>query len=179
LKKQSADVKQPSFAQLSPLSKLKDFDIIPDEAKRSIDSFLSQPGMDYQAPEANAYEFQSSGIVDMLKDLQTKFIAERTTLEKEETESRQYYEMLMSDLDSEIKNAQAGVDKDSDDKAKALKAKASSEGELSDTITVLIADGDGVRKFSFGACFRFQCLSLVITVFINSCLCVLDFRIEI
>merc|ERR1719191_1879611 len=136
LKKQSADVKQPSFAQLSPLSKLKDFDIIPDEAKRSIDSFLSQPGMDYQAPEANAYEFQSSGIVDMLKDLQTKFIAERTALEKEETESRQYYEMLMSDLDSEIANAQAGVDKDTDDRAKALKAKASAEGELSDTITV-------------------------------------------
>merc|ERR1719428_49452 len=136
LKKQSADVKQPSFAQLSPLSKLKDFDIIPDEAKRSIDSFLSQPGMDYQAPEANAYEFQSSGIVDMLKDLQTKFIAERTVLEKEETESRQYYEMLMSDLDSEIANAQAGVDKDTDDRAKALKAKASAEGELSDTITV-------------------------------------------
>merc|ERR1719428_48846 len=136
LKKQSADVKQPSFAQLSPLSKLKDFDIIPDEAKRSIDSFLSQPGMDYQAPKANAYEFQSSGIVDMLKDLQTKFIAERTALEKEETESRQYYEMLMSDLDSEIANAQAGVDKDTDDRAQALKAKASAEGELSDTITV-------------------------------------------
>jgi hypothetical protein len=137
LKKQSADVKQASFAQMSPLSKLKDFDIIPDEAKRSIDSFLSQaPGMDYQAPEANAYEFQSSGIIDMLKDLHTKFVEERTKLEAEETESRQYYEMLMSDLDSEIKNAEAGVEKDSDDKAKALKAKASAEGELSDTITV-------------------------------------------
>merc|ERR1719160_872100 len=67
LKKQSADVKQATFAQLSPLYKLKDFDIVPDEAKRSIDSFLSQaPGIDYQA---NAYEFQSSGIIDMLKDL--------------------------------------------------------------------------------------------------------------
>merc|ERR1719265_457831 len=137
LKKQSADVKQASLAQLSPLYKLKDFDIVPDEAKRSIDSFLSQSsGMDDQAPEANAYEFQSSGIIDMLKDLHTKFTEERTKLEKEETESRQYYEMLMSDLDSEIENAQAGVDKDSDDKAKALKAKASAEGELSDTITV-------------------------------------------
>merc|ERR1719171_2382416 len=137
LKKQSADVKQASFAQLSPLYKLKDFDIVPDDAKRTIDSFLSQAStMDDQAPEANAYEFQSSGIIDMLKDLHTKFTEERTKLEKEETESRQYYEMLMSDLDSEIENAQAGVDKDSDDKAKALEAKASAEGELSDTITV-------------------------------------------
>jgi len=89
-----------------------------------------------QAPEANAYEFQSSGVVDMLKDLLTKFTEERTQLEKEETESQQAYEMLMSDLDSEIANAQSGVDKDSDDKAKTLEAKASAEGDLSDTITV-------------------------------------------
>merc|ERR1719395_32111 len=44
--------------------------------------------------------------------------------------------MLMSDLDSEIDNAQSGVEKDSDDKAKTLEAKASAEGDLSDTITV-------------------------------------------
>jgi len=44
--------------------------------------------------------------------------------------------MLMSDTQSEIDNAQAGVDKDSADKAKTLKAKASAEGDLSDTITV-------------------------------------------
>jgi len=137
LKKVSADKKQASFAQLSPLERLKDFDMIPDEAKRSIDSFLGvEGGMDDQAPEANAYEFQSSGVVDMLKDLLTKFTEERTQLEKEETESQQNYEMLMSDLDSEIDNAQSGVEKDSDDKAKTLEAKASAEGDLSDTITV-------------------------------------------
>jgi len=72
----------------------------------------------------------------MLKDLQTKFTAQRTKLEKEETESRQYYEMLMSDLQSEIDNANAGLDKDRTDRTKTLKAKASAEGDLSDTITV-------------------------------------------
>merc|ERR1712182_80057 len=44
--------------------------------------------------------------------------------------------MLMSDLDSEIANANAGLEKDRVDKAKALKAKADAEGELVDTTTI-------------------------------------------
>merc|ERR1719158_2080504 len=40
-------------------------------------------GLDVQAPEANAYEFQSGGVVDMLEKLLDKFIQERTVLEKE------------------------------------------------------------------------------------------------
>jgi chromosome segregation ATPase len=133
LKKQSSDKKQAAFTQLSNLKKLN---IIPDDAKRTIDAYLQQDpgsGMDYAAPEANAYEFQSSGIVDMLEDLLRKFTDERTTLEKEETSSRQNFEMLMSDLDSQIANSQAGLEKDRVDKAKALKDKASAEGELVDT----------------------------------------------
>jgi len=118
---------------------LRTNNLIPDDAKRTIDAFLAQDpqsGMDYVAPEANAYEFQSSGIVDMLADLLRKFTDERTTLEKEETSSRQNFEMLMSDMDSQIANAQAGLEKDREDKAKALKSKASAEGELADTIVV-------------------------------------------
>jgi cell division septum initiation protein DivIVA len=137
LKKMSSDKKQAgAFTQLSELKRLQ---LIPDEAKRSIDAFLAQDpasGMDYVAPEANAYEFQSTAIVDMLEDLLRKFIDERTALEKEETSSRQNFEMLMSDMDSQIANANAGLEKDKVDKAKALKAKASAEGELGDTITV-------------------------------------------
>jgi len=136
LKKISSDKKQAAFTQLSAL---RTNNLIPDDAKRTIDAFLAQDpqsGMDYVAPEANAYEFQSSGIVDMLADLLRKFTDERTTLEKEETSSRQNFEMLMSDMDSQIANAQAGLEKDREDKAKALKSKASAEGELADTIVV-------------------------------------------
>jgi cell division septum initiation protein DivIVA len=135
LKKMSSDKKQASFSQLS---KLAENSLIPDDAKRAITAFLAQDpsGMEYVAPEANAYEFQSSGIVDMLADLLRKFTDERTTLEKEETSSRQNFEMLMSDMDSQIANAQAGLEKDKVDKAKALKAKASAEGELADTIVI-------------------------------------------
>jgi len=135
LKKQASDKKQAAFSQLS---KLTQDNLIPDDAKRSITAFLAQDpsGMEYVAPEANAYEFQSSGIVDMLADLLRKFTDERTSLEKEETSSVQNFEMLVSDMDSQIANAQAGLDKDKADKAKALKSKASAEGELADTTVV-------------------------------------------
>merc|ERR1719421_1166710 len=130
LKKQMGDKKQAAFTQLS---KLRNMNLIPDDAKRTIDVFLAQPGqaagMDYAAPEANAYESQSGGILDMLEKLIREFVDERTGLEKEEANSQQNYEMLMSDMDSEIANANAGLEKDRVAKAKA-------EGELVDTTTI-------------------------------------------
>lgn len=57
------------------------------------------------APEANAYEFQAQGIVDMLSKLGTKFEDERTELEKEETNARHAFEMLSQDLKAQIDQA--------------------------------------------------------------------------
>ena len=48
-------------------------------------------------PDANAYEFQSHGVIEMLEKLLDKFI-ERTTLENEETNARHAFEMLSQDL---------------------------------------------------------------------------------
>merc|ERR1719335_1530856 len=86
LKKQAYDRAQ--AASLMQIAALKDLNLIPKEAKRAIDLFLSQ-GQDQEetlavsAPEANAYEFQSQGIIDMLNKLLDEFIAERTTAEKQ------------------------------------------------------------------------------------------------
>merc|ERR1719388_390928 len=135
LKKQAHDRKQADFVQVTALKKL---DLIPKEAKRAIDVFLAQ-GQDEElaaAPEANAYEFQSSGIIDMLQKLLDKFIDERTTLEKEETNSLQNFQMLMADLKHQISNAEAGLEKDKVDKTKVLKFKADSEGDLVDTTSM-------------------------------------------
>merc|ERR1719387_2432595 len=90
LKKQAHDRKQASFVQVSAL---KELSLIPADAKKAIDLFLMQDGIQepeglaVSAPEANAYEFQSSGVVEMLEKLLDKFIDERTTLEKEERNS--------------------------------------------------------------------------------------------
>merc|ERR1719379_1216868 len=80
--------------------------------------------LDNSAPEANAYEFQSQGIVDMLQKLLDKFIEERTTLEKEESDSRHAFEMLTQDLGNEIEHMTAAREEASATKAKKLQAKA-------------------------------------------------------
>jgi len=137
LKKMMGDKKQ-AGAAFTQLSNLKKYNIIPDDAKRTIDVYLQQGAqseMELSAPEANAYEFQSTGILDMLADLERKFVDERTTLEKEETESLQAFQMMMADLTSQIANANDGLAKDKEDKTKALKSKAEAEGAMEDTIT--------------------------------------------
>jgi hypothetical protein len=140
LKKQSHDRAQASLTQVSALTNLN---LIPKEAKRTIEVFLSQDpseGLAVSAPEANGYEFQSSGIVEMLEKLLDKFIAERTTLEKEEMNAKQAFEMLIQDLTAQIEQAQSDRDAKATTKSKKLQAKADAEGDLSDTTTTRDAD---------------------------------------
>merc|ERR1711977_196898 len=139
LKKQSYDRKQASLVQVSAL---KELSLIPAEAKRTIDTFLMQDpeGLAVSAPEANAYEFQSSGVIEMLEKLLDKFIDERTTLEKEEMNSKHAYDMLMQDLKAQIAQATKDRDEKAETKAKTLQHKADAEGDLKDTTTTRDAD---------------------------------------
>jgi len=141
LKKQSHDRKQASFVQVAAL---KEMNLIPKEAKKTIDLFLNQlegdEGLAVSAPEANAYEFQSSGVVEMLEKLLDKFIDERTTLEKEEMNSKHAYDMLMQDLNAQISQATSDRDAKAESKAKKLQAKADAEGDLKDTTATRDAD---------------------------------------
>merc|ERR550537_2014682 len=134
LKKQAHDRKQGSFVQVSAL---KELSLIPAEAKKTIDLFLMQDpeGLTVSAPEANAYEFQSSGVIEMLEKLLDKFIDERTTLEKEEMNSKHAYDMLMQDLNAQIAQGEKDRDEKAQAKATALQAKADAEGDLRDTTT--------------------------------------------
>jgi len=87
------------------------------------------------APEANAYEFQSQSIVDMLQKLLDKFIEEKTDLEKMEANSLHAFEILMQDLTSEVNYATETRANKMAAKASALQNAADSDGMLSDTIT--------------------------------------------
>jgi chemotaxis protein histidine kinase CheA len=116
--------------------------LIPAEAKKTIDAFIQQDqeewapeGLAVSAPEANAYEFQSNGVIEMLEKLLDKFIDERTTLEKEEMNSKHAYDMLMQDLNAQIAQGTKDRDEKAESKAKALQAKADAEGDLKDTTT--------------------------------------------
>jgi len=135
LKKQAHDRKQADLVQVAAL---KNINFIPQDAKRAIDIFLAQDpdeNLAVSAPEANAYEFQSQGIIDMLQKLLDKFIDERTALEKEESNSRHAFEMLKQDLEAQIEQATKDRDAKAETKAKKLQAKADAEGQLQDTIS--------------------------------------------
>jgi len=135
LKATSKDKKQASLLQVRELTNVN---MIPVEAKKTLNAFLQQSapsGLDVQAPEANAYEFQSGGVVDMLEKLLDKFIQERTVLEKEESDSKHAYELLKQDLESSVDQAEKDVASKSRSKAKRLEQKSAAEGDLSDTTT--------------------------------------------
>jgi small-conductance mechanosensitive channel len=119
--------------------------LIPAEAKASIDAFIQQDEEDLDslavaAPEANAFESQSGGVIEMLSKLLDKFVEERTTLEKEEMNSKHAYDMLMQDLKAQIAQATQDRDEKAETKAKKLQAKADAEGDLKDTTTTRDAD---------------------------------------
>merc|ERR1719169_378880 len=90
--------------------------------------------MAVSAPQANAYEFQSQGVVDMLEKLHDKFEDERTDLEKEESNARHAYEMLIQDLTAQIETATE------DREAKAHEKAAEDKGDLADTTATRDAD---------------------------------------
>merc|ERR1719181_1618362 len=120
LKKQAGSTPQ-AFVQIS--SSLKSFSLIPDEAKKAIDTYMMQDpdeGLEVSSPEANAYEFQSQQVVNMLQKLLDKFIDERTTLEKEEMDSLHAFELLMQDLNHEIAVATEDIADKKESKAKKL-----------------------------------------------------------
>merc|ERR1719393_960490 len=96
-----------------------------------ISAFLStgKPG------EANAYESQSSGIIDMLEKLLGKFEDERTALEEEETTAKHSYEMLAADLKNTLGAATEERTQKSVAKGKALQGAADAKGALQDTTT--------------------------------------------
>merc|ERR550537_1926915 len=95
LQQRSADVPQ-------SLLQLRASPIIPDRTKAAIESFL-EIGNAEEAPEANAYEFQSQSVIDMLEKLEKKFKDEKLALEKAEMNAKANYELLMQQLTDDLK----------------------------------------------------------------------------
>ena len=133
LSKQSGDVGQAMML----LQKVATKKIVPVQARRVLESFLQQPGaadpMSVSAPQANAYEFQSGGVVDMLTKLKDKFEDERAALEKEEMTAKQSYEMMMQDLTDQVERAEKQRERKAQRKAQREEDAASAKGELKET----------------------------------------------
>jgi len=132
LMKTSGDVKQAAAA----LNQVSESQLFPKESKKVLDAFLSMNTDDVlAAPEANAYEFQSKAIVDMLSKLLGKFDDERTALEEDETAAKHSFDMLKADLANQLAAANEARTQNAEAKAKALQGAADSKGALQDTVT--------------------------------------------
>jgi hypothetical protein len=153
LNKNAGDIAQLQMskdkASMLQIAALKDLSLIPEKAKKAINAFISLKNdveetvrqdqevslLAVSAPEANAYESQSKGIIDMLQKLLDEFIAERTTAEKEESDSVHAFAMMTQDLNNNIEQGTAARTEKQKLKASKLQAKADSEGSLLDTTT--------------------------------------------
>jgi len=147
LRQQSFNRKQAgdSLAQVQSLEKL------PTEVSRVITAFLAQGDtveqdpLSVSAPEANGYEFQSGGVVEMLVKLKEKFADERTDLEKEEMNARHSFEMLSQDLVAQMKQANGERTRKASEKAQVLEGAAAAKGSLTDTTATRDNDSHFLR----------------------------------
>merc|ERR1719487_1485531 len=96
--------------------------------------------MDREAPEANAYEFQSGGIIDMLKGLKDKFRKELGDLEKEEMNSKHAFNMMVQDLTDSIERGTKAISDKSAEKSAKHESAAADSKELADTEADLAED---------------------------------------
>merc|ERR1719388_211588 len=143
LKKQAYDRKQADLVQTS-LVQVSSLKLVPAASKKALASFLQQdPELAYDAPEANAYEFQSGGVVEMLEKLNDEFSQKKTDLEKEELGAQQAFEQIMQQLADNIENAEFEIAKKTKHRAQTQESKAEQEGDLAQTT----ADRDEDQKY--------------------------------
>jgi predicted nucleic acid-binding Zn-ribbon protein len=93
-------------------------------------------GDDYAAPEANAYENQSGGLIEMLKKLQDEFREKLGECQKAEMNSKAAYDMVVADLTASISNAGKDIKESTATKDRKIAKKASNKKELGATVEV-------------------------------------------
>jgi hypothetical protein len=111
---------------------------VPLAYRRLLASFITQPSnepdpMAVAAPEAAAYEFQSGGLVEMLKKLSAKFLDEKHAIETEEMKQNAAYEVIKANLEYQIKSATEDREMQASTKAAREMSAAESKAELEET----------------------------------------------
>lgn len=127
------DYDRPALVQLSQDEKL------PEKAKSLVVALLGMEGekadpMDYEAPEANAYEFQSGGIVELMKKLLAEFTAKLGQCQKEEMNSKHAYDMMMADLTDAVENSEKEIEANTVEKQQKSEKSAQNKKQLTATL---------------------------------------------
>jgi len=140
LKKQDFDRPQTDLLQQA-LLQVQSQKLVPTHAKRALAAFLQESTRAMNddaallpaAPEANAYEFQSGGVIEMLEKLKDEFSNKKTDLDKEELGAQQAFEAIIQQLSDNTENAEHEVSKKETSRAETAQLKAETEGDLAAT----------------------------------------------
>lgn len=139
LSKQNYDRKQAEEALLQLTSSGAG---VSESVHRTVAAFLEMnTGDDYltrDAPEASGYEFQSGGILDLLKKLKTEFTEKKSEAEKAGMNSAAAFDMLQQDLHDSIEGATSDIS----DKTEYLEEKKQLKAEDTKRLTVATKDNE-------------------------------------
>jgi len=156
LEARSGDVKQAGAALLQ-VSTMTD---IPDSVQRSIAAFIEMSAdgpqanfndggeeqLSYEAPEANAYESQSGGILDLLKKLKKEFTEKKSEAEKAEMNSQGAFNMIVQDLHDQIEANTKDVSDKSETKEQKTEQKADDSKRLESTTADHAEDTETLKQ---------------------------------
>lgn len=126
LQKQNYDRKGSASALLQVTESAQ----LPIDAKAMIQAFMAMDDVAPNSPEANAYEFQSTSIVDMLKRLRDEFNTKYTDAQKEEMNAKHASDMVQQDLTDSIENAERDIAEKTTQKESKAEAMAQDKKEL-------------------------------------------------
>lgn len=108
------------------------------EAKEALSAFLQNThDITQGAPEADGYEFQSGGIINLLKKLGKKFKEELQSVDRDEANASHSYDMEIQNLRDQIQNAESHQKEKSQTQGQRKSDSGEYKGELGDTQRVL------------------------------------------
>jgi len=93
-------------------------------------------GLAYDAPEANAYEPQSGGIIGVLEKLKDTFRSKLGDAQKQEMNGKHAYDMIVQDLVDSIASAKKDISEKTVEKERKLEAAEADEAQMTGTESV-------------------------------------------
>merc|ERR550514_2257806 len=131
--------------QSAALLQLTESNMLPERVKAMVSAFMAVMNSDEDdqaptPPEANAYENQSGGIVDMLKNLQDDFRKKAKECEKAEMNAKHAFDMIIQDLTDSISRANSDIEEKTAEKEKKTEQIAEDKSMLAATEADLAED---------------------------------------
>jgi len=108
--------------------------LIPAGKRQALTAFLQhQQEPVREDEEVSGYEFQSKGVVEMLKELEQEFGNQQAALQQQETLNRDAYDKLMEDMESKIAEATRQTHKKKASIADHQQKRGNNEADKADT----------------------------------------------